>query len=112
MEKIKKEQNQIIKFLTRYPSRISNLDFKLSAFLIGLMLNDGVSEMYVYVDEIQNGIEKRNYYGKLIFKIDGLSANIIDIDHSLERINRKKILSIKEVVVGYQYKVSMKGCLK
>lgn len=101
----------LIQIATHYASSFESNEFKLAVYLYGLMCYESEDYLYIYLSEIDNGIEFFSNDGKRIFYIRGLNIGTGKVLKNLRSLRKKKIIQYEEIVHCCFYKVS-KGHLR
>ncbi len=101
----------LINITTNLASFLDENEFKVATYLYGLMCYEPVDDLFIYLNEMDYGIEFFNEYGKRIFHINGLKLGEKEIQRCLRTLRGKEIIEYKEIVPHCFYKVS-KGHLR
>ena len=101
----------LINIATHYAPSLETNEFKLAVYLYGLMCHEQDDYLYIYLSEIDNGIEFFDDDGKRLFYIQGLNIGVGNVLKGLKSIRKKKVIQYEEIVPSCFYKVS-KGHLR
>ncbi len=109
---LNRKVKSLLHLITNHTSKLSGPEYKVLSYILAIFIYEPTKELYLFINEIDKGMEFFKKDGTRTFYSDGLHIGKKKIERILISIAKKKILNIEEIIPHEFYKITQKNYLR